>query len=217
MEAVTGGVLLVVPLACATSGLIRYWLETTCGQLSYKGGLSACQCRDGLRRKAGCRGVGRPINGGMHDVRHSRHDKVRCQGFTHRYRGCPVATHPPAQPARQRVRYGTTVLLCYVVRLALFSSFSRRRRHRPLRGHANVADGAGPACWYTYREVERRVVERVRRKAATFGQDVTEHGAAAAASAAGTNGGSAEGGWGPCPSGVGPGPLSAWGRVKSGG
>ncbi|GLC42678.1 hypothetical protein PLESTB_001126400 [Pleodorina starrii] len=54
-----------------------------------------------------------------------------------------------------------------------------------------AGDAAGIMELLTDREVERRVVERVRRKAATFGQDVTEAGPAAAA---GSNGGSADGG-----------------------
>ncbi|GFR42166.1 hypothetical protein Agub_g3018, partial [Astrephomene gubernaculifera] len=47
-------------------------------------------------------------------------------------------------------------------------------------------DAEGIMQLLTDKEVERRVVERVRRKAATFGQDITENGAATAA-AAGSN------------------------------
>ncbi|KAG2440216.1 hypothetical protein HXX76_004328 [Chlamydomonas incerta] len=48
-----------------------------------------------------------------------------------------------------------------------------------------AGDADGIMELLTDKEVERRVVERVRRKVATFGQDVTEHGTAAAAGANG--------------------------------
>ncbi|GIL64746.1 hypothetical protein Vafri_18627 [Volvox africanus] len=53
-------------------------------------------------------------------------------------------------------------------------------------------DAAGIMKLLTDREVERSVVERVRRKAATFGQDITENGAVSVGT--GANGGTPEGG-----------------------
>ncbi|KAG2489831.1 hypothetical protein HYH03_011634 [Edaphochlamys debaryana] len=76
---------------------------------------------------------------------------------------------PCLQALSKRIHYGKFVAEAkFLAKTAEYTELIR----------AGDADGIMELL--TDREVERRVVERVRRKAATFGQDITENGAPAA-------------------------------------